>query len=82
VYDVTFCYFLSGTTETALSNVRVRRGTTNIVNTLPSITGAAVAVVRVPRVALDGASALSIQTVAAAVVGAVYNGWIVATRIG
>jgi len=82
VYDVTFAFFLSGTAETALANVRVRKGTTNIVNTLPSITGAAAVVVRCPRVTLDGASALSIQSIAAATAGAVYSGWIIATRVG
>jgi hypothetical protein len=81
VYDVVVTYFLSATAETALANVRIRKGVTTIFGGLPSITGAAPVTVRMPRVALDGTLALAVQASAAAAAGSQYSAAIVATRV-
>jgi hypothetical protein len=81
VYEVAFGFLLSGTAETALNNVRIRKGATTIITGLPTITGAACIKGVLPRVSLDGATSLAMQATAAATAGAVYGGWLVATRI-
>jgi hypothetical protein len=82
VYDVSFGYFLSGTTEAALGNVRLRKQGVSLCGTLPSITGAPPVTDDVKRVTLDGTQTLNLVAIVAATAGSVYNGWIIATRVG
>lgn len=82
IYIVEFTWFLSGTTETQLQNVSIAlNGTNQVINTLPSITGAAPQKLWI-RYRLNGTNAPSLKATSAATAGAVYSGIVTAQQIG
>jgi hypothetical protein len=81
IYDVSFGVLLSGTTETQTANVKIKKGAT-VITQLPTISGAAPVTDDIKRVTLDGTTALNMVVTALATTGAVYNGWLIATRVG
>lgn len=79
-YDVEVVYILTGTTETALANVRLKSMNATLISGLPSITGQLVRL-RFPKVQADGTNPISLVAVAAAIASSVYTGAIVYTRV-
>lgn len=82
-YKLVFCYWLSGTTETALANVKIGlNGNNSFISGYPSITGSAPVYITFERVDLDGTNVVALRSVGATTAGAQYNGFITAQRLG
>ncbi len=82
IYDVSFGYFLSGTAETAMANVRIRKNTpSTIADNMPSISAAPPVTDDIKRITLSGGRAIQIVAIVAAAAGSQYNGWLIATRV-
>jgi hypothetical protein len=81
IYDVEVHLALTGTAETALSNLRLRENATNLY-VLPSLSAVSLRL-RFPRVEVNnGGGNLDVQAIAAAAGGSIYNVVLIATRIG
>jgi hypothetical protein len=81
VYDVAVHIALTGTAETALTNLRLRENATSVA-VLPSIPAIAMRVV-LPQVEVNsGGGNLDVVAIAAATAGAIYNVTLIATRTG
>lgn len=78
VYDVTVTISLTGTAETALTNLQLRQNAV-VVATLPTISAQTITM-RFPRVTVAGGN-IDIRTSAAATAGSVYTTTITATRV-
>jgi hypothetical protein len=84
VYKVCLTIVLSGTAETALTNLRLRENGNTVATALPSLSAAAGPVnLTFDRVEVnEGGGNLDVIAIAAATAGAIYTVVINATRIG
>lgn len=80
-YQVEASLYLSGTAETAILNGSLRKGAVEICKVVTPGVPSLVAVTRVQRVSLDGATALHLVAIGAATAGSVYTGFISAQRV-
>jgi hypothetical protein len=81
VYEVVVHIALTGTAETALTNLSLRENAQSVA-TLPSLSTIAMRIV-IPQIEVNpGGGNLNVVAVAAATAGAIYNVTLIATRIG
>lgn len=80
-YHIKIRYILTGTAETALSNIELNINGSNATSGFPSLSGSGWAELNF-FITLNGTNIVRVANTAAATTGAVYSASIMATRLG